>query len=173
MLCCGTKILAGYDRTQEAPNPMADPRVYLILLATCVACVGCSNQPEVAPVRGVVMMDGKPLPGGRIMFEPIASGDNKVIGKSAFGEIESDGTFVLMTYEEGDGALVGSHHPVVMGDRQEEDPELNPKGIRTGPNIGVIRMPETTFEVVAGQENEFTIELKSRSYDVMDQVEND
>ena len=145
----------------------------LLILTGSISLLGCGKQPDVAPVRGVVMMDGKPLPGGRIMFEPIAKGENKLVGKAAFAQIASDGSFVLTTYKDGDGALVGSHHPVVFGDRQEEDPGLNPEGKTTGPNIGVIRMEDTTFEVVAGQENNFTIELKSRSYDVRGAVQND
>ena len=148
------------------------PLKTLVFLILAVAG-GCNDNPDVAPVSGVVMMDGKPLAGGRIMFEPIADGEDKLVGKSAFGQIAEDGTFTLSTYGDQDGAVVGSHHPVVFGDRQEEDRSLNPKGIRTGPNIGVIRMKDSVYEVVANQQNDFTIEIKSRSYDVQDAIRND
>lgn len=140
-----------------------------LVCVACVVAIGCNNQPPVAPVRGVVTMDGKPLPGGRVMFSPIASGENKVVGQSALGHIQPDGSFVLTTFEEGDGAVVGSHRPVVMENRQEDDPNSN-RPTRTGPRIGVITLNDVTFEVKAGQENVFTIELDSRSYDVRDAI---
>ncbi len=133
-----------------------------LVWVVCVAAVGCSNQPQVAPVRGFVKMDGKPLPGGRIMFAPIASGEDKNVGQSAFGQIQQDGSFVLMTYEEGDGALVGLHNPTVMENRQEDDPN-SPNPTLPGPRIGVVSMTHLTLEVVAGEDNVFTIEMDSRA----------
>lgn len=140
-----------------------------LMCVICAAALGCSNKPQVAPVRGIVKMDGKPLPGGRVMFRPIATGDNKIVGHSAMGQIQEDGTFVLTTYEEGDGAVVGVHHPVVMENRQEDD-ENSAHPTKPGPKIGVITLDKLTFEVVAGQENEFTIELDSKSYAVRDAI---
>ena len=94
-----------------------------------------------------------------------------MVGDPAFANIQPDGSFVLTTYEEGDGAVVGQHHPVVFGNRKEEDP--NAPQPPPGPDIGVIRMQDTMFEVVAGQENVFTVEIKSRSPDVLDAVRDD
>ena len=85
------------------------------------------------------------------------------------GQIQQDGSFVLTTYEDGDGAIIGLHHPVVMENRQEDNPNsLHPTV--PGPKIGVISMTDTTFEVVAGKDNLFTIELDSRSYNVRDAI---
>jgi hypothetical protein len=134
--------------------------------------VGCGTGANVAPVSGIVNMDGKPLPGGRIMFEPLASGEDKLVGKPAYAEIQPDGSFVLSTFGDGDGAVVGKHHPVVFGNRVEEDPDSPNRG-RTGPNIGVIRMEDVTLEVVAGQQNEFTVEVRSKSADVRYAVQDD
>ena len=129
-----------------------------LVWVACMAAVGCSNQPEVAPVSGVVNLDGKPLPGGRIMFEPIALGKNKILGKAAIGQIQQDGSFVLTTYKEGDGALIGPHHPVVLENREED------KNSPRGPKIGVVRMTDTTLEVIEGNDNVFTIEMNSRAF---------
>lgn len=145
------------------------PWLNLVLAWICVATVGCSNQPEVAPVRGFVKMDGKALPGGRVMFQPIAQGENKNVGRPALGQIQEDGSFVLTTFEEGDGAVVGPHHPVVMENRQEDDPNSTRPTVK-GPRIGVITLDDITFNVVAGKENVFTIELDSRSYSVRDAI---
>ena len=139
----------------------------LVLALVGVACVlsmGCNNRPEMAPVQGTVTLDGKPLPGGRVMFAPVASGEDKLVGASALGHIQKDGTFVLTTYEDGDGAVVGTHYPVVMENRQDDDRP------NEGPKIGVITLRDTTFQVVAGQENVFKIELNSRASYMKDAV---
>ena len=140
-----------------------------LVWVVCIAAVGCSSKSKVAPARGIVTMDGKPLPGGRVMFQPIATGENKIVGHSAMGQIQKDGSFVLTTYEEGDGAMVGLHHPTVMENRQEDDAN-SPNPTVPGPKIGVIMLEETTFEVVAGQDNFFKIELDSRSHNVREAI---
>lgn len=73
-------------------------------------CVGCSRSPyELAPVEGRVTIDGTPLTNARVMFAPIAAGDNRNSGKPAFGTLDPDGRFVLATYHDNDGAVVGEH----------------------------------------------------------------
>lgn len=67
---------------------------------------------DVAPVKGKVLCAGKPVPEGIVQFAPVsteAPSGNKARrpGKSGAGEIKSDGTFEISTYELGDGAVVG------------------------------------------------------------------
>jgi hypothetical protein len=65
--------------------------------------VGCgSPDPETAEVTGIARLDGQPLTSGIVTFTPEA-------GRSATGFIQSDGTFTLKTYHDGDGALPGKH----------------------------------------------------------------
>jgi len=54
------------------------------------------------PVRGRVLLDEEPLPFGSVMFQPPT-------GLPARGIIQPDGSFVLSTYQPGDGAVVGLH----------------------------------------------------------------
>jgi hypothetical protein len=62
---------------------------------------GCgSNRPSMAPVEGKVVYQGKPLEFGSVLFQPDA-------GPPARGVIQSDGTFHLSTYRDGDGAALG------------------------------------------------------------------
>src|SRR5262245_13041847 len=73
-----------------------------LILATCLLG-GCGrSQYDVAPVDGVVIIDGHPLTAARIMFAPIASGENRNSGKPAFGNLGSDGRFELTTYRDND-----------------------------------------------------------------------
>jgi hypothetical protein len=67
------------------------------------ALAGCGDgRPTRVPVSGMVLIDGKPLAYGSIMFindttRPAGSG------------IDADGRFTLSCYEAADGAIKGKH----------------------------------------------------------------
>jgi hypothetical protein len=72
--------------------------------------VGCGESiefPETFPVSGKVTYKGEPVPKGTITFQPDE-------GQAAVGEIQSDGTYKLSTFGEGDGALPGHHRVFVI-----------------------------------------------------------
>ena len=73
-----------------------------LLLALAVA--GCGKaKPATAPVTGRVLLDGKPVAGAAVMFEPVSG------GVPARGSTGGDGSFTLSTFGRDDGALVGQH----------------------------------------------------------------
>lgn len=126
-----------------------------LLSLMCIAAFGCStDQFETAAVSGTVTSNGTVVPAGTIVFTPIATGTNTMVGKSATGFVE-DGKFVLSTYDNGDGAVIGTHSVIVTG---KETPPEDPKEIEWGaaPNWG---STTETFTVVAGQDNQFEIKL--------------
>lgn len=104
----------------------------LPVLLCALVFVGCSRAPyPVAPTRGVVTIDDKPVPGGKVMFAPIAQGTVET-GKPAFGELHPDGTFELSTFQPGDGAIVGEHWVTLIGTKDrnvlgEAEPATTPK----------------------------------------------
>ncbi|MFO1064630.1 MAG: hypothetical protein U0892_12270 [Pirellulales bacterium] len=73
-------------------------------------CVGCSDgRPPAFPARGkVVFPTGSPVHVGTVELK------SREHGIQARGEIQNDGTFVLSTYREGDGAVAGFHDAVVV-----------------------------------------------------------
>ncbi len=72
-------------------------------LAPCLLVTGCGSAgPSLGEVHGRVTIDGKAVNTGRIMFHPET-------GRSATGEIRSDGTYSLTTFKQDDGAMVGKH----------------------------------------------------------------
>lgn len=76
-------------------------------------CTGCGSKAQsftatTVPVKGKVTYQGKPLTKGTVTFEPDS-------GREAHGEIKSDGSFVLTTFKEGDGAVPGLHRVAVSG----------------------------------------------------------
>ena len=68
---------------------------------------------------------------------------------------------MLTTYDEGDGAGVGKHRAVVMGNKKLEEGESRGVDIPEGPDIGTHRLDQVC-EVVAGEDNVFRIEFSSR-----------
>src|SRR4051794_30930832 len=77
------------------------------LFALCFLLAGCNRETRTGFVSGTVRVDGKPITQGTIMFAPAD-------GKAAVGSIGPDGTYVLTTYQMGDGAAVGSHRVSIL-----------------------------------------------------------
>lgn len=73
-------------------------------LLLALAGAGCGKaKPATAPVAGRVLLDGKPVAGAAVMFEPVEG------GVPARGGTGADGSFTLSTFGRDDGALVGRH----------------------------------------------------------------
>lgn len=76
------------------------------MVAVCLAAfvaVGCGDgRPACVAASGKVIIDGKPLTSGAVRFTPQQ-------GRQATGEIQTDGTFSLSTFEPNDGVVPGTH----------------------------------------------------------------
>ena len=71
-----------------------------------VAAGGCDDRPKRVSVGGVVLLDGKPLDRGQILFVPEG-------GRPSNSKIQQDGSFELSCFEDEDGALLGKHRVAV------------------------------------------------------------
>lgn len=82
----------------------------LVLALSCFAFSGCSSgDPPAYPAKGrVVFQDGSPVKVGTIESKSLKH------GKQSRASIQKDGTFVLSTYRDGDGAVDGEHQCVVV-----------------------------------------------------------
>jgi hypothetical protein len=70
-----------------------------------------------APVKGRVTCNGKPVGEAAVTFSPAPRFDgDKEPGKPATGFTEADGTYVLSTCKKLDGALIGKHRVTVVLD---------------------------------------------------------
>jgi hypothetical protein len=74
--------------------------------------------PKLGKVHGKVTYNGKALDGGRVLFTP-ASGKGGDSGQNASGEINSDGTYEMTTFNTGDGAILGQHIVTVVVQKGE------------------------------------------------------
>ena len=79
--------------------------------ADCALCLslmmvlGCDGA-KYAPVSGTVTLQGKPLAGAFIVFEPVVGSPDQVSN----GETDEVGHFVLSDASGRAGCLVGEHH---------------------------------------------------------------
>lgn len=92
----------------------------LLAVLVVAALSGCGGSDikkfPVAIVKGRVICDGKPLSSASVLFNPITEGKSAVAGKQGFANTNDKGEFVLSTYGDRDGAVIGKHGVVVAGD---------------------------------------------------------
>jgi hypothetical protein len=154
----------------EIDGNVQSVRVELWLIGLLV-CVGCSDPPfPVAPVQGIVTIDGAPMLNGKIMFAPTAQGGKLNSGRPGFGHIQSDGSYTLSTYGDGDGAVIGQHWVSVINAETAMSAAV-PKSVEmraTGKfavnkhNFRRITFPRQTVTVDADRENKIDIALTSQ-----------
>ena len=87
-------------------------KILLLIPAVFIVVVGCGpNRPEMAPVHGTVTLNGAAVAGAQVMLVPRQG------GRPAQGITDEQGNFVIKTFEDGDGALLGHHDITVTSKR--------------------------------------------------------
>jgi len=99
-----------------------------MILRVLFACmllvfVGCGGPLfPMAPVSGRVTLDGKPLAGAHVGFEPKRSGERLDAGPGSYGKTDAEGRFRLVSLEGDNGAVIGTHRVWVRTFRGKEGP---------------------------------------------------
>jgi hypothetical protein len=101
------------------------PRIYISALA-CAAIVvltagGCGGPENVGRVSGTITLDGQPLPGAVVQFQPLE-------GNAPSGGItDSSGRYTLRYTREHEGAVIGEHEVRIStyaaGDSEADPPK--------------------------------------------------
>lgn len=88
------------------------PRLLSTSLVATLLVVGCSGSdtPPLGYVSGKVTLDGKPLEGAEITFQPSE-------GRPSTATTDADGNYTLIYSAEADGALLGEHKVVITTQR--------------------------------------------------------
>ena len=123
----------------------------LVLLA--VVAAGCDNGPELAPVTGVVYMDGKPLSNATIEFQPDA-------GSPSFAMTKENGSFELKFSRDRMGAMPGQHTVSIRTKGTVTDPDGTERRVRELLPVKYHDESELVREVVSG-DNAFEFRLES------------
>ena len=132
-------------------------------LAWFALTLGCNSAsgPQIVPAGGVVLFEGQPLAGARVIFNPAS-------GRPAQGASDAQGRFRLSTLKPGDGAVIGKHRVAVIAPREgvEAMPGAGAAPAAPHPPAALPQKystPDTSeleFEVVAGGKNEFELKLE-------------
>jgi hypothetical protein len=133
--------------------PLGPASGVLSLVCLVAAAAGCgasrSDAPALAPVSGVVTMDGKPVGNAIVAFNPPG-------GQSSFGPTDAEGRYSLSYIDNLEGAAIGPHvvsittrteGPDAIGNKDPIPARYNEKSelkaeVRPGPN-------ELNFELVS------------------------
>jgi hypothetical protein len=116
-----------------------------IVLAFVAALGGCGG--GLVPVHGSVHCEGAVLSGGKVVFTPVGG------GRPAWGEVQADGTFELMTERSSDGALPGKYRVRVM---QSQDSGLGKV------YTNYVAPSDNSLEIVRGQAKEIEINIRAQ-----------
>jgi hypothetical protein len=84
-------------------------RARVLLGCLLVAVLGCGGSKKFASVSGKVTMNGKPLAGATVSFQPVAPEGAPAPGPGSVGKTDDNGDFRLETTTGQSGALVGPH----------------------------------------------------------------
>lgn len=135
-----------------------EPGRTVALLIACVllSLAGCGSKYELAPVSGVVRIDGQPYPGGKVVFYPVATGGSDIAGRPSFGKMDGEGRFELSCYKQSDGAIVGEHTVTLF--RAENHEEIRPDLKQL--QFSRVNLPGGKVTVNPG-DNEIDLELTS------------
>tara|TARA_R110002167_G_scaffold364570_1_gene586615 strand:+ start:2362 stop:2775 length:414 start_codon:yes stop_codon:yes gene_type:complete len=120
---------------------------------------GCGSDaeklPELSDATGTILLDGKPLVGGLVSFEPQIS--NSVKAKASFGSTDEEGKFKLRYNATTDGVIPGKQVVRVSklsGTNEEPGEEILPGKYNTESTL--------TAEVTKEGPNDFPFDLKSK-----------
>ena len=91
--------------------------MFVVVVLIICPTTGCNRSPNIVPVKGTVLLDGKPLEGAAVLFHPQAD------ERPAVGITDKRGTFHLTTRSQGDGAHVGLNKVSIT--KESDDPQLN------------------------------------------------
>lgn len=132
-----------------------------------LSAAGCGSKPELLPmgqVVGVVTVDGKPVPGAVVEFNPqqapvAAQGKKRVASGGSSGITDENGKYFLRFDNEREGAVIGVHS-VRVREQPQPDPEDRPQKPGRIP-VRYALGGGLTFEVKAGS-NQYDLDLRTR-----------
>jgi len=103
----------------------------LAAFATPYLITGCNSgptRPETVTVNGKATLDGEPLSGVTVVFQPAQPSETVI---SSSGSLQGDGTFQLTTFEQFDGATPGEFTVMLQPDAtlMKSPPAVKPQTV--------------------------------------------
>jgi hypothetical protein len=96
---------------------------YFVLPAVALGLLvaGCDSGPEMGQVSGTVTLDGQPVRGLEVSFEPV----DPSLGTTAIGYTQEDGSYALHYPGEREGAPVGEYIVRISGGDDDDGPPIS------------------------------------------------
>lgn len=163
-----------------------------VLASVLVLTAGCGSNYPLAPISGRVTVDGEPIAGLRVAFEPIGGSGRPDPGPDSIAVTDAEGRYSLNTTESGHrGAVVGAcrvriwalpanepdqlaqdkPEPVISDDRDPNyDPIAEIQALRTqrkGPKKPA-KKPKKLIPLKYNDKTELTFEVKPEGSDKAD-----
>jgi hypothetical protein len=130
-----------------------------IILCLCGGCGGgTADAPELAEVRGVVKLEGKPLEGATVTFMPTE-------GRPSAGLTNAAGEYELMYTMEEPGAKLGKHTVTITTERARSGGEGDQPLIEARKELlpNIYHSNTTLSETVEAGENVIDFDLKAEA----------
>ena len=139
-----------------------------VLVLGLVALAGCGSsdtRPKAVPAKGSVFYKNSPAGGVLVVFHPLDKGRENA--EKPVATTKEDGTFVLTTYNENDGAPEGEYGITLVWNQKAKDQKfsLNSEGggggvDKFGGRYGDPGKPKIKKTVKKGDPNEFKLEVE-------------
>lgn len=115
---------SNWQRVRQLPAPSGSrwkTAVACAALASQVCGCGGTDYP-LAPVSGVVTLDGEPLAGAAVVFQPKPAEPVEKAAPGSVGRTDDQGRFALATVHEEPGAALGRHRVRIYSYSPESAP---------------------------------------------------
>ncbi len=123
--------------------------------------VGCSDGLQVVPVSGTVTLDGQPLSGAHVSFQPRTDNQDRV-GPGSYAVTDETGRYELrLATDDRRGAIVGDHRVRVLTNI-EDDPDSDVSIVRPEIVPEDYREGRVTITVPAGGSESLDIAIPKR-----------
>ncbi len=119
--------------------------VGLVVIAGMVGCTkGDSGQAKTEKASGTVTYKGKPVEGATVTFVPDTADKPAAVART-----DASGKFVLMTYDTGDGAVIGTYK-VKIAKTSAPDPAAAAGAAPDDPDAAYAAMEKAGVDVMGG-----------------------
>lgn len=120
---------------------------------------GCGDSSGLVPVSGKVTLNGKPIAGASLTFQPIAAGKTTEAGQGSYARTDDEGSYELRTALSDElGAIAGRHVVLITTSREDNaKPEAGTSLGEQSPRAFLDG--SVTFEVPAEGTSEADFEL--------------
>lgn len=91
----------------------------VVVLAMSLLIVGCGGNEKLAPVSGVVTLNGDPVEGATVTFTPVGTTDKEA--PTSFGVTDEEGRYTLKTGAGDAGAFIGKNRVSIVKQKGGKD----------------------------------------------------